>query len=115
MPEKPRVRCFDIEVDGKPVRVRGDPNMSEDSRAALVELIRAASRRLVLNRDDTLNVDASTPPTFAELAARPDTIVEEFDGHLLARKRIEYCPVCGLGNLASVVHTRCASTGYEGL
>lgn len=39
-----RSRCFEIDVDGIPVRIQGDPNMSAESRAALEELIRVATR-----------------------------------------------------------------------
>ena len=65
-----RIRCFDIEVDGKLARVRGDPNMSADSRAAVAEIVRAARKHL-----------ESTPAPWI-------------------------CPVCGLGNAGSIIHTR---------
>lgn len=40
-----RTRCFVREIDGMPVVVLGDPAMSDESRAALDELVRAAMER----------------------------------------------------------------------
>jgi hypothetical protein len=41
-----RGRCFVAMVDGEPVRVQGDPQMSDETREHLAELIRATRRRL---------------------------------------------------------------------
>jgi hypothetical protein len=40
-----RTRCFQVDVDGVPCVVLGDPNMSTESRAALDELMRVAIAR----------------------------------------------------------------------
>lgn len=39
-------RCFPLLVDGVPVRVHGDPEMSDESREALREVARAARELL---------------------------------------------------------------------
>lgn len=38
--------CRLVDIDGETIRVRGSSELSEESRAALVEVIRAAKRRM---------------------------------------------------------------------
>lgn len=47
-------RCFEIDVDGEPIRVQGDPGMSDESRQALEDLVRAARRLTPEQREAAL-------------------------------------------------------------
>lgn len=51
MPSDPRGghRTMYLDVDGEPVRVLADPNMSDETRAAIEKLVRAA-RRMTLKQ-----------------------------------------------------------------
>lgn len=45
-PTEPEETCRPVEIDGEVIRVHGAAEMSEESQAALTEVIRAAKRRL---------------------------------------------------------------------
>ena len=56
----PEPSCTTVLVDGEPVRVLGDPQMSPEALDAFQEVVRAARKRM----------EAEPPPTPEQLARR---------------------------------------------
>lgn len=69
--------CRPVEIDGEIIRVRGSSDMSDESRAALAEVIRAAKRKFAAEYPARLTVDTITSDQLDALYERIDRLREQ--------------------------------------
>lgn len=72
-------RCRIVEIDGQPVRVRGDRPMTPDDQAAFTEVIRAAKRHMATLPPAPVSVECPT------CGAQPGAFCRKTDGGLAGR------------------------------
>ena len=98
-PERETDACRPVEIDGEIIRVRGSSDMSDESRAALTEVIRAAKRKFAAEHPGRLTVDTITSDqldalqdrlwTAEQRAAAMDRLWSEFGKERARAERAE--------------------------
>lgn len=79
--------CRPVEIDGELIRVRGSGDMSDESRAALADVIRAAKRKFAAEHPPRLTVDTITSDQLDALYDRLEAAEETESQRQLATAR----------------------------